>query len=1287
MANIGEMVSGSIFLTQERALKRVLQDRERGELAKARQHALEALEKWPNDYDLAMEAIQASLELSDYPQAANLLKNAHRRHGARRDEIMECARSAFSRSGSTLVGAFIVDVQLKARDFETIAHLAGSAPESFRSELLKRGEARSRNLASEGQERSALYGENALLLGVLYREAKQYEKSAEMLRAALELLPGDERPIGEALLRLESELPGSAAVKFYVALASLRLGHPDKAETRFFQCLERPSAPVEGILGALEAAPQSVPNGLLLVGEALIRARRFAEGASAIKSYMERGTAAGDGDAAVSSDERCRRVACRLAILPADVFAEGPVAFLYADAAAAIGQMKDAVAALETSLERDPGRANEVVAWLEPREAKAPSAPGQNLLARLYAASGRMEDAARAARLAADGDETAVPGLVQSIKALTAPPAERDPRLVMLLGELYARLGDRESAEESLGLLRRVGGLPEEDLMRLAGEIMRRCGVSLAGVATAIDIAMRRGAIDEALPHLAAYCRDGGGEHEPLAAELADLAGEDGERSRFLAGLLDAMAAGEELSPPLRFARAAAHLRIGDIERAVFEFDQLMMLDEGLRGKVIDLYRGAIARSGESAALHIALYHLYLDAQSPAEAARHLCRALEIEPGQIRDIMQRFDRLVELEPDNVAVWETMIATSLSVHRTNLAKEIMKRAVSALPIEAAAALHIHGARISVAEGAYEEALRCLEIALEAEQPDVRGIEVELRALVERDPGEPRAHFLLGQSLARLAREREAVAAFRRCLELSPDRRTLVKTTLQRLLPLSVEPWILAVLLGEIVWFEGNREEALRLFASAERGPRESLADFSASLDRVRAAAPEDGSLGLLHARILTLEERYGEASALLSSLLDRDRGLAPAASDVLQSIIAASPAQLDANVLLARLHLDAGDPARSRDALARLMADETADAARLATIVEPFLPAHGGDGAFLARYGALMARAGRHAEALTHLRAALERDGACADGVIAAIEGHRWPDETASAKTLLAVDCLTAAGRLDEAFSLVASFTAPDTILLGEIISRISALIARAPRREHFSLGASLLAGAGRLDEAQSRIDEGRRTLGGEDALDLTMELAEILHGAGETERAVSIFEEALAAAPDRSPVYARIERSYLAWADRMIAALSSRVAAAPAFSGATELLVGLLIDRGRAAEALETILWSAVPKATRALLLGRIYLAMDRPVLACAALAGAAGNDSLSPDMKLDTLYLEGIARERAGDHGRAAAVFAAAAAAGAPGDSHERSTRNYAAFIAESCEEPACAIVKTESI
>jgi hypothetical protein len=140
-----------LFPTQEKALKKIYQERARGDLAKARKTAVEALEKWPEDYDLAIEAAQACLELSDYPQAANILKIAHKRHASRRDEILELARAAFMQSFSTLLGSFIVETLLKARNIEALSDILRSSPESFTADLAKRGETRSKNLAAEGR--------------------------------------------------------------------------------------------------------------------------------------------------------------------------------------------------------------------------------------------------------------------------------------------------------------------------------------------------------------------------------------------------------------------------------------------------------------------------------------------------------------------------------------------------------------------------------------------------------------------------------------------------------------------------------------------------------------------------------------------------------------------------------------------------------------------------------------------------------------------------------------------------------------------------------------------------------------------------------------------------------------------------------------------------------------------------------------------------------------------------------------------------------------------------------
>ena len=43
-------VGSFVFLTQEKLIKKIEQDRQRGDLKRAQKRALDGLEKWPDDY-------------------------------------------------------------------------------------------------------------------------------------------------------------------------------------------------------------------------------------------------------------------------------------------------------------------------------------------------------------------------------------------------------------------------------------------------------------------------------------------------------------------------------------------------------------------------------------------------------------------------------------------------------------------------------------------------------------------------------------------------------------------------------------------------------------------------------------------------------------------------------------------------------------------------------------------------------------------------------------------------------------------------------------------------------------------------------------------------------------------------------------------------------------------------------------------------------------------------------------------------------------------------------------
>ena len=546
--------------------------------------------------------------------------------------------------------------------------------------------------------------------------------------------------------------------------------------------------------------------------------------------------------------------------------------------------------------------------------------------------SGAVVEGARAARRAVELNTALVPALIDFVRGVVERSADCDPGLKALLAELYARSDDRTSAEEVFGSLKRTRALDDAALVALSGgdhEPLRH--ISHRRHIRARDQPERRNRGIEAYPHVLALYREKPEEHEELA--VLDQGPRRGARGVLedIAEIVDRLAKENELSAPFRLLHATAHFFTGEVERAIFEFDQILMRDGNLKYRIIEIYKKGLARFDANATLHLALYHLYLEEELFADAARHLCRTLELDPSQIRDVVAQFGKLVEREPGNLAIWEEMLKTALVMNRTSLASEVLTRAIAALPAGKAAALHVYGARISAADGKWDDALRCIALTLTSPEADVRTLEGEIRAIIARDPANPQAHILFGETLLRLGRDAEAVAAIRRCIDLAPAMRNQAAEILERFLPLSIEPWLLSAILGELSWLEGLQDEAFRHFTSAQKGPREALPALSASIERIRAAAGENEQLETLYARNLSLEGRHGEAVQILERLIAKNAGLTRTAVDILFSIVRERPEQCEANRLLSRIFVASGDAEQSRQAVVRILSDEQADA--------------------------------------------------------------------------------------------------------------------------------------------------------------------------------------------------------------------------------------------------------------------------------------------------------------------------------------------------------------------
>ncbi|MCK4548910.1 MAG: hypothetical protein KAU49_02030, partial [Candidatus Krumholzibacteria bacterium] len=1070
-----------MFLTQEKALKRVVQERQRGDRKKAMQKALSALEKWPDDFDIAIEAIQLCLDMSDFKEAVSLMKNTIRRHPKSRQQLISIAREALYELFSPFLASFVIEFLIRSRDFDSARNTMRSGPASYIDGMIKRSETRSKGFEESGNRKTATYTENEILLGLLYLESGRWSEAAEPFGRALKSLPEEAKVIGEALLEAERECHDSSRIKYYLGIASILLDHPEKAEARFFNALELDDPPAPEILKLLDAKEARSKNWLLMQGEALIITGMGSEGTARIRDYLEAKDGGWDqketpGDINQLFPEQVDRQKFaleRLEKLQPGSLDDIDVTVLYCDIASTMEKAKEAVEHLKVYFGDHRDSAVRLSDWITGNEAVSGSAPGQELLARLNLHLGNGGPAAAAFGIAAEMDPSRIPSIIDLIKtALDAGFEEKTP-LQSILAELYARGGNEERASELIREMESQDSLEKDELLRLSGEVLRHCGMSLDGVISTIELGIRNSRVAEALPFSLEFYRDNPDSRGLLAEKMADIGQRIPEAWPALAELCELFAAEEDLDRSMRFLRAKSHMKSGQIERAVFEFDQLMMFDDSLRSSVTGFYEEAVGDNPDNTTLHLALYQIYFEEERLVSAARHLGRAMETDPGQIRDIVPQFEKIIERDPANRAAWDEMLGSAMKIRHFDLARDLLKKAVQSLPENESAALHIFGARIATTEGNIEDALRCLAMTLTSAGAELGAVRSELAEIISKEPSSAEARYLLGETLLRLGSEAEAVTELERCISLSTAYLDRVGQRLEKLLPVSIKPWLISRILGEIRWAGSRRDEAMRYLESAQKGPQESLQHLGRTLKRLSARHPDDTELALIHARNLVRTDGYDESMEILERLVAADQALSAGAASVLQEIIEKHPGHLDANILLASILSAADDNGRAVDTLLRIAGIENASQETLVEVIEPFLDKYGEEPRLLVPLGGLRGRTGNQKISLDELEKALALDDSFARAILDETMNIEWTKKYITRNRLLEADCCIVSGDRAAAFSILEEIDAGTKPARARVMGRLRRLIGSGPKKEYYEFASQLLSGGGDTNGAES----------------------------------------------------------------------------------------------------------------------------------------------------------------------------------------------------------------------
>ena len=1284
----------TLFLSEEKILKRIYQDRSRGDLEKARRTAQRGYEKWPGNFDISMELIQLCLELSDYHGSVKLLKSIVRNNPGKKKEILQFSMETFYQTANPFLGSFILEALIRNKDLESTSDFLGRASEDYITDLVARSKTRSKGFIDTGNTNTSQFTDNELLLGLLYIEKRQFEDALNPMLNALNNSPEHAKAIGGIMLNIQRELPRSALLDYILGLASMLLGHPDKTEKRFFRSLEFENPPLEKILDLVEKIEKKSDNHMLLLGEVLLRLGREKEGTESVKQYlMEKEEWQQETEVNKIKQlfpgqiDRKNLVVDRLVNLLGENYETPDTTFLLCDVFSDLNRYKDVVNSLEKLAEADRDNTPEIISWIKKNENTLQTAPAQRLLAILNTNIENYEAALEAYNMASEMDATLIPELIRHAEDCIEQKGENKTLLKILTG-LFAKSNNSEKAEEFLQKLKEEHSLNNAEALEMTTDVIQNCGATQKNVLAALEISINNNDILGSLPHIIEFCRETPEKHSEFTSELRKLAGDNGQIWSFLSKLLDAMKEKTDLSKPFQLLHAHSYLHSGKIEKAVFACDQLMMFDEDTRLDVITEYEKVVDDHLDNTTLLFALYQLHLDEEQLALASHFLGKALESDQSQIKDVISRFNKIVERDPSNKEIWEEFLRSSIAINHTSLAQEILSRAVSTLDREKAAALHIYGAKISRENNKIEDSLKCLAMTLTSNNPNLKSIEKELGEITRMNPGNSEAIYLKGETYLRLGMEEKAVESFEECIELSPKYNNKILERLETALPVSVKPWLINTLLGSIAWKQNRREEALALFSKAQKCPDESINPLGLELKKYLAESTEDSNLRKLYAENLRLEKRYSEAVDEIETLLSENEGFVPEAIAFLTLITEEESLQFTANRLLAKTLIESGKPSESLTPVINMLSSNDVEPEQIEKSANNFYEIHQGNNQFLISYAHIKALVNKKDSALDFYRGVLEKDSGKCKEILAGLREHQWPSDLTVKSETLTADCHIAAGEYEWAFKSLQNLATQEKRVPAEIISKINSLISNQPKREYFLFALEIHAENHNFDEADELINNGVSVLSNGDIVELKIQLAGLADKNGFKKRASRLYSEILEKTDNKQSILKRMEKSISWMADKR---LSDGIAQAEnELIGEEEAinLVNTALDYGKLETALKIVTGSDLSQTIRLFLMGRIYLSAERPVLAVTLLSSISEESSLPTGIRAQILYTRGAASEILCDYGRAATSFMKILEIhGEYLDTRTRAETNYTKFIESEIGNKSMILEKTGNL
>jgi tetratricopeptide (TPR) repeat protein len=342
------------------ALQKAQQERKRGQFPKAIKRLEQAIEAFPDELDLYVEAIDVCIDGGELLQATNFLKTAQEKFTRERERLSGFIREKLQAVHDPSLARCVVEHAVKRRDLEAAFGHLGDVPDHIVRELLNRSKTKKQSLKSASHGGYSLRGEqmtNELTSALLAARLGQMKEAMETFVQVLEEKPVEQKMVDPFLAALEVDHPKSGRIRFARACSFRAAGLEADAVGRFIEAARLEPACAAACAQCLKAMRENakqahkVERGL---AEVLLIKGDLDDAAAVLREYL------------VANPENGREVIMLLRPYIDPAGGINPCTWFAIETALKIEQSNVALDILRP-LQQRGGHAPEIFEWLEAR--------------------------------------------------------------------------------------------------------------------------------------------------------------------------------------------------------------------------------------------------------------------------------------------------------------------------------------------------------------------------------------------------------------------------------------------------------------------------------------------------------------------------------------------------------------------------------------------------------------------------------------------------------------------------------------------------------------------------------------------------------------------------------------------------------------------------------------------------------------------------------------------------------------------------------------------------------